>query len=78
MEKSPLLLTMARPGKKVTIVRIAGGAGRRARLTAMGLREGMTVRILHSHHPGPILVAADNTRLAIGRGMAQAIMVRED
>ncbi len=57
------------------LVSIDGGRQVRHRLTELGLVLGIELRIVQNHG-GPILVAVHNTRLAIGRGMADKIQVR--
>ncbi len=56
------------------LIAIEGGRQLRHRLTEMGLVPGVTLKIVQDQG-GPILVAVHNTRLAIGRGMAQKIQV---
>ncbi len=57
------------------LISIEGGRQLRHRLTEMGLVPGVTLKIVQDQG-GPILVAVHNTRLAIGRGMAQKIQVK--
>ncbi|BCA80856.1 MAG: ferrous iron transport protein A [Desulfuromonadales bacterium] len=45
------------------------------RLEDMGLRVGKTVQML-TNDGGPILLKIDESRLALGRGMAMKIMIR--
>jgi ferrous iron transport protein A len=42
----------------------------------MGLREGKTVEVLNNPGNGPLLVRVDDSRLALGRGVAMKISVR--
>lgn len=42
----------------------------------MGIRIGKTIEMLNNKGRGPILVKVDDSRIAIGRGMAMKIMVR--
>jgi len=70
-------LAMARPGAVVTLVGINAGFGLRRRLADMGLSPGVTVRIVQSQIPGPVIIDLRGSRLALGRGMAQRIMVKE-
>ena len=42
----------------------------------MGLREGNVVEMLNNEGRGALLVKVDETRIAIGRGMAMKIYVR--
>ena len=51
--------------------------GLRRRLTDMGLNEGMRLKVLHFHRPGPCIILVGNTRLVLGYGMAHKILVQE-
>ncbi len=42
----------------------------------MGIRVGNVIEMLNSEGRGPVLVKIDESRIAIGRGMAMKIMVR--
>ena len=46
------------------------------RIEDMGLRTGKTVEMLNNEGRGALLVKIDETRIAIGRGMAMKVMVR--
>ncbi len=76
MTKQILPLTMIRSGTSVALVAISGGLGLRRRLTDMGLKEGVKFRLVHSLRPGPCIIAFGGTRLALGHGMAQKILVK--
>ena len=69
-------LTTVADNREVTLISIAGGRALRARLTDMGLNEGVRLKVLHSHRPGPCIVLIGNTRLVLGQGMAQKILVK--
>lgn len=71
-------LSMAKPGKKVVLVTISGGRGLRARLTSMGLKEGMSLKILQLQEAGPCVILAGETRLVLGHSMSEKIFVSED
>jgi len=68
-------LTMASPGERVRIMGFMGGKGLERRLTSMGLNRGADVEVIKSSGPGPLIVAARETRIAIGYGMAKHILV---
>ena len=68
-------LSMASPGERIRIVRIQGGRGVQGRLTSMGLNQGAEVEVIKSSGPGPFIVASGQTRIALGFGMAQKIVV---
>ena len=68
-------LAAARPGEQVVIREISGGRTRRARLASMGLRPGDIIEVIANSGQGRIILGHGHTRLAIGRGVAQVIMV---
>ena len=77
MKEETIPLTMFSAGKTVKLAAITGGGGLRRRLNDMGLKEGDTFKILHSHRYGPCIISFGGTRLVLGRGMAEKILVRE-
>ena len=70
-----LPLTMVAPGKPVTLVKIAGERRLRHRLTELGLIPGVELKVMKDGG-GPLLLAIQDTRLALGRGMAHKIIVQ--
>lgn len=71
-------LSALRSGQSATIVSLAGGRGMQHRLIGMGLHVGTRIEVLRGtiDANGPTLVAAGETRLAIGHGMTNRILVR--
>jgi len=69
-------LTMALPGKEVTIVSINGGRGMKSRLYSMGLTPGVKVKVLNTAAPGPFLVSVRDFKVALGYGIAKKILVK--
>ena len=76
MGQTAFPLAMLAPGEEAVVVDVQGGHGIRNRLRAMGLNPGAPLRLLHSRKCGPLLVQVRDSRLALGRGLAQKIMVR--
>lgn len=71
-----IALTDLPVGAAASVIRLAGGHGMQGRLASMGLHVGSRVRLLHAPRgSGPALVGIGQTRLAIGRGMAERILV---
>lgn len=69
-------LTCATRGETLTLTEIRAGDRLRKRLGELGLNVGMQVRLVQADGTGPVIVAVTNdSRLAVGRGMAQKIMV---
>ncbi len=77
MQANIMPLPMAALGKRVKIFSLEGGRGMQERLTSMGLGPGAEIEVVRKGAPGPCIVAVKETRLAIGAGMAQRIMVSE-
>ena len=75
-ERRPIMpLAMAKAGEKVIIKEMAGGNHARSRLASMGLRPGDLLEIINNNGQGRLIVGHKYTRLAMGRGIAQKIMV---
>jgi ferrous iron transport protein A len=70
----PFPLSMADEGERVRIVLHRGGKGLDKRLTSLGLNRDSEVRIVH-RRGGSLVVGRDDSRFALGAGMAQKIMV---
>lgn len=68
-------LTQAEPGERVVVVEHAGGEGLARRLTDMGLTTGKEVEVL-TRETGPVVVSCGGSRLALGQGMCDKIMVQ--
>lgn len=63
-------------GQDAVVKDIIGGIGVRRRLTDLGFAKGVSVRILKNDR-GPLIVALGNSRVALGFGMAQKIIVKK-
>ncbi|MBI5205158.1 MAG: ferrous iron transport protein A [Nitrospirae bacterium] len=71
-------------GEKAEIVEIKGQTGcvhgssknQLCHAEDMGLRVGKMIEMLNNEGRGPILLKVDESRIAIGRGMAMKILVR--
>ena len=68
-------LAMAQPGELVTVIGIRAGWGLLRRLADMGLTPGIPIRVINSQMPGPVLINLRGSRVALGRGVAQKVMV---
>lgn len=65
-------------GTAARLVTVEGGMGLRSRLTAMGLRAGAQVRVVHNGGHGPFVISAGGTRIVLGRDMAHRVIVAPD
>ena len=70
-------LAMARPGELVRVIGVRAGWGLQRRLADMGLTPGIQIRVINSQMPGPVLIDLRGSRVALGRGVAQKILVKE-
>lgn len=74
MREGPL--AFFEPGREVEVVGFRAGFGLQRRLAEMGIYPGVRLRVINSG-PGPVLVEVWGGRLALGRGVAMKIWVRE-
>ena len=75
-----LCLSDLAAGRQAVVVAVTGGRGATARLLALGLAPGRCVRVVMNDRFGPVILATDSgsTRLAVGRGLALKIRLREE
>jgi len=65
------------PGMRAVVSELRGGRGFASRLAGMGISVGCQIEVLQNPAHGSMLVLARNTRIALGRGVASKILVRE-
>ncbi|MEM4519839.1 MAG: FeoA domain-containing protein [Sulfolobales archaeon] len=70
----PKALIDVSKGVKVKIVDIVAGQGLRNRLMQMGLTPGTILDVIENSK-GPVIVSVKGVTLALGRGMANKILV---
>ena len=75
MTSQGMPLAMARHGELVTVIGVRAGWGLQRRLADMGLTPGIQIRVINSQMPGPVLIDLRGSRVALGRGVAQKVMV---
>ncbi|MEW6012519.1 MAG: FeoA family protein [Elusimicrobiales bacterium] len=63
--------------KKLKVVQINGGHNIVKKLNSMGIFDGSLIEKIASYNHGPVIVKVMNSQLAIGRGMAEKIIVEE-
>lgn len=75
-QREPLMpITMARPGERLIITEMRAGRHARERLVSLGLNPGDLVEIVNNNNDGRLVIGHNNTRIAIGRGIAEKIIV---
>ena len=62
-------------GETVRIVEIKAGRNLRGRLLGMGIMPGSEVRVLSGGRGGPVIIAQNDCRMALGLGMSKRIVV---
>lgn len=72
-----LHLTEALPGKKYRIVQINGGCRLNSHLCAMGFIPYEVFSVSSVSRGGSLCIIVKGTKFAIGRGMAEKILIRE-
>jgi len=77
MTSGVMPLVMASPGKLFTVTSINAGWGLQRRLADMGLTPGIQIRVMNGQYAGPVLIDLRGSRLGLGRGVAQKILVKE-
>ena len=72
-------LTHVPPGQCGTVVELAGGREFHDCMYSMGVRVGSEVQVVQGGPgAGPLMIAVDDCRFAIGRGMAEKILVSDN
>ncbi len=76
MIKMPKPLSTIPKGSKVKVVDIAAGRGLQYRLMQMGLTPGTEVEVVENYR-GPIVISVRGVLIALGKGMADKVLVEE-
>ncbi len=64
-------------GKKGVILELDTGTRLFNRLVSMGINEGNEFTVVRNNSRGPVVIDVDGSRFAVGRGMAEKILVKE-
>jgi ferrous iron transport protein A len=68
-------LSQVEEGQTVSIVAIDGGRELRGRLTTMGLLPKTRISVIRNGKSGPFVINVKNSKVALGRAVADKIMV---
>ena len=68
-------LIAVRSGELVRIQTLRGGHHFMSRLASLGFTPGARLRVVQNYGRGPIIVNVRDTRVALGRGEAEKILV---
>lgn len=70
-------LTQLREDQEGAVAELDGGAGLVSRLATLGFTPGAPVTMVQNYGHGPLIVSVRDTRIALGRGQAAKISVRQ-
>ena len=70
-------LSMATPGRPLRVVHIRAGWGLVRRLSDLGLTPGVEIKLVGASGRGPSVIEMRGSRIALGFGVTQKIMVVE-
>jgi ferrous iron transport protein A len=77
MEQNKIIpLSAIKSGEKVKLTGVEAGRGLNSRLAAMGLLPNVEITVVNNGHPGPFVISVKGSKMMLGRGMADKIMVR--
>ena len=75
MAENSVNLGTVRGGESAQIIGMQGGHHFLSRLASLGFTPGARLRMVQNYGRGPLLVSLRDTRVALGRGEAEKIMV---
>ncbi len=75
-ETAEISLLNIKTGQKVKLIRVDAGEDLKSRLAALGMVPNVQITIINKDRPGPFVVSFKGSRIALGRGMTDKIMVR--
>ena len=68
-------LSKVKAGETVKLAGIEAGRDLHSRLAAMGLVSNVEITVVSNNKTGPFVISVKNSKMMLGRGMAQKIMV---
>jgi len=66
---------MVKTGETVKLNKVNAGQGLKSRLASMGLLPNVEITVVRSGHPGPFVISVKDSKMMLGRGVANKIMV---
>jgi ferrous iron transport protein A len=76
MPNPPILLTELATDEEGAVVELRGGSRFLARLATLGFTPGARLTMIQNFGHGPLIVSVRDTRIALGRGEANKVIVR--
>jgi ferrous iron transport protein A len=78
MSDEKISLTTLATEQSGIIVSYSGGRGMMGRCLSMGIAPGSLIKMVENFNTGPVLVKVHDTNIALGRGLANKIMVTRE
>ena len=76
MEQNKVIpLSTIKSGETVKLAGVEAGRCLNSRLAAMGLLPNVEITVVSNGHPGPFVISVKDSRMMLGRGMVDKIMV---
>jgi len=70
-------LTQIQPGEEAELRLFEGGRRSEMRLMDMGLLPGTKIKMLMNTGMGPVMISVKGSKLSLGHGLAEKILVKE-
>jgi ferrous iron transport protein A len=77
LKQQQTFLDQLDPGMRAVVSELRGGREFASRLAGMGISVGSQIKVLQNPAHGSLLVLVRDTRIALGRGVAAKILVKE-
>ena len=68
-------LSKIKSGEKVRLASIDAGRGLNSRLASMGLLPNVEITVVSNSHPGPFVINVKGSKMMLGKGIANKILV---
>ena len=75
VDLSQSYLSRVSTGETVSLVSLGAGWGLQRRLADMGLTPGVEIKIIRGGRPGQVVIEVRGSRMALGHGVTQKIIV---
>lgn len=73
--RNPVSLSEISSGKTVLLVMVDAGRELKNRLAEMGILPNTEIHVIQNDHNGQIIVSVKNSKMILGKGMSQKMMV---
>lgn len=77
IHRNSMLLTDTPIEIPLIVTAVNAGRTAQARLTSMGVLPGEKLTVLRNDNGGPLVLEVKGTRIAIGRGLCEKVMVSQ-